>query len=240
MPRERLIVALDLPSLRQAEELADRLAGEVGLFKIGLELFHAEGPRALLRLRDKAGGVFYDCKLHDIPNTIAAAVRRIVPLGVRMLNLHSLAGKAGLAAAREAAEQAAAEAGLVRPRLLGVTLLTSLSPEALREELGIALPLERQVRRLARLCREAGLDGVVASAQEAAAIKADCGRDFLVVCPGIRPAREMAGDQKRIATPAEAIAAGADYLVVGRPITGAPDPVAAARRLVAEIRQALG
>ena len=240
MPRERLIVALDRPRLEEAEEIAERLVEEVGLFKIGLELFHAAGPRALLRLRDKAGGVFYDCKLHDIPNTVAGAVRQIVPLGVRMLNLHALAGREALVAGREAAAEAATKAGLARPRLLAVTVLTSLSEETLRQELGLPVSAEALALHLARLCWEAGLDGVISSPREAAAIKAACGKDFLVVCPGIRPTWAEAGDQKRAATPAEAIAAGADYLVVGRPVTAAADPKAAARRVVAEMRQALG
>jgi len=233
-------VALDLPSLGEAEGLADRLAGEVGLFKVGLELFHAEGPRALLRLRDKAGGLFYDCKLHDIPNTVAAAVRRIVPLGVRMFNVHALAGKAALVAARQATEEAATSTTRSRPSLLGVTLLTSLSEEMLWVELGLREPTENFVLGLSRLCRQAGLDGVIASPQEASAIKTECGRDFLVVCPGIRPAWAGKGDQSRTATPAQALAAGADYLVVGRPITAAPDPVEAARLVVAEMRKSLG
>jgi len=234
-PCERLIVALDVPTLAEAESLVDRLAPHVGLFKVGLQLFHSEGPRVIETLCQKAGPPFYDGKFLDIPNTVAAAAAAITRLGVRMFNVHAMGGKAMMAAAREAAECTAAALGLPRPVVLAVTLVTSLDENTLLEECGVGRPLSEQVVHLAVLAKEAGLDGAIASALEAPAIKRACGPSFLVVCPGIRPAGARADDQARAVTPRLAREAGADYIVVGRPIFQAEDPVQAAQRIVREL-----
>jgi orotidine-5'-phosphate decarboxylase len=235
-PRERLLVALDVPALDDALALAAALRPHAGAFKVGLELCTAAGVPAVVEAVAAAGGaVFLDLKLHDIPNTVAGAVRSVCALGpaVRMLTLHAGGGAAMLRAAVEAAAAAPH-----RPLLLGVTVLTSVDAAALRGELGVAVPLEEHVIHLARLAQAAGLDGVVASPHEAAAIRRACGPGLLIVTPGVRPAWAAAGDQRRVLTPAEALRAGADYLVVGRPITAAADPAGAAARIVAELSEA--
>jgi orotidine-5'-phosphate decarboxylase len=234
-PRERVLAALDVHSLDEALALVGKLQPHVGGFKVGLELCTAEGaPRVVEAVAAAGGAVFLDLKLHDIPNTVAGAVRSVCALGpaVRMLTLHASGGAAMLRAAAEAAAAAPH-----RPLLLGVTVLTSVDGAALRDELGVAAPLEQQVIHLARLAQAAGLDGVVASPHEAAAVRAACGPGLLIVTPGVRPAWAAAGDQRRVLTPAEALRAGADYLVVGRPLTAAPDPAAAAARLADELQE---
>ncbi len=228
----RVIVALDVPALAAAVELARRIGPHVGAVKIGSQLFTAEGPQAVAAMRELGLRVFLDRKFHDIPNTVTAAVRAAAALGVWMLNVHASGGEAMLAAAAEAAR---AEPGR-RPLVLGVTVLTSLDEAALRATLGTTRPRREQVRHLAQACRAAGLDGVVASPQEIGDIRAACGRGFLIVTPGVRPAEAARDDQRRVMTPAEAVQAGADYVVIGRPILAAPDPVEAARRIAAECR----
>jgi len=232
-PSERLFVALDTPVVERAAELARGLRGIVGGVKIGKEFFTAQGPDGV---RAVVGGerLFLDLKFHDIPNTVAGAVRATLPLRPTMLTVHASGGAAMIQAAREAAEEAAEDNDLPRPRIMAITVLTSLDDDDLAAT-GQRGPLADQVRRLALLARDNGADGVVCSARELAVLRAACGPDFLLLVPGIRPRWAAAGDQKRVMTPAEALSAGADYLVVGRPITGQPDPVAAARRIVAEL-----
>jgi orotidine-5'-phosphate decarboxylase len=230
-----MLVALDAPTLDNALTLAAALKPLVGGFKVGLELCTAAGvPRVVEAVAAAGGPVFLDLKLHDIPNTVAGAVRAVCALGptARFLTIHTQGGAAMLRAAAEAAASAAQ-----RPLLLGITLLTSIGPDALRDELGVPTPLEQQVLQLARLAQAAGLDGVVASPYEAAAIRRACGPNFLIVTPGVRPAWAEAGDQQRVLTPAEALAAGADFLVLGRPITAAADPAVAAARIAAELQE---
>jgi orotidine-5'-phosphate decarboxylase len=231
---QRLFVALDVPDRAAAEELAVQLAPLAVGLKVGLELFSAEGPWLVRRLAAQAP-VFLDLKYHDIPATVARATAAATRLGVAMLNLHLAGGEAMVRAAVAARDTAAAEAGLAPPRLVGVTVLTSLDGADLAAVWGAAAPRDASAEalRLALLARDWGLDGVVASAQEAAAIRAACGPDFLIVTPGIRPAGSEAGDQKRVLGPAAALAAGASHLVVGRPVTAAPDPAAACRELLA-------
>ncbi|HEX9247708.1 MAG TPA: orotidine-5'-phosphate decarboxylase [bacterium] len=231
-PRDRLIVALDVPSLEEAQAMAARLAGVVRWYKVGLELYTAAGPAAVAAVKD--GRVFLDLKFHDIPATVAGAVSAATRLGVDLLTVHALGGTAMLLAAAEAALRTAEIIRRRPPAVLGVTLLTSGDAAAMAEA-GIAgTPAEAAVR-LARLARAAGLGGVVASPVDAAAIRAACGPDLLIVCPGIRPAGAAADDQRRVSTPRAAIEAGADVLVVGRPITRAPDPRSAAEALAREI-----
>lgn len=228
-PTARLIAALDTADLPRAEALAEALAPCCGVLKLGLELFAAAGPEAVRRIGARAP-VFLDLKLHDIPNTVAGAVRALLPLRPAMLTLHAAGGTAMLEAARAAAEQA----GTTRPILLAVTVLTSLDAAALAAT-GIAATPADQVLRLARLALAAGADGLVCSPREAAILRQALGPAALLVVPGVRPAGSAAGDQARTATPAEAVAAGADWIVVGRPITNAADPAEAARAIVASL-----
>jgi len=233
--KEKIIIALDVGTKREALALAEAL-NEARIFKIGLELFTAEGPALLeeaVRLGKKP---FLDLKYHDIPNTVAGAVRSATRKGVHMLTLHTSGGIEMMAAAARAALEESARTGKERPVLLGVTILTSLKDEELRR-IGFAHAVADQVLRLAVLAKDSGLDGVVCSPHEIESIKRECGGDFLVVTPGIRPAWAAAQDQKRIMTPAAAIGKGADYLVIGRPITGAPSPQEAFLKVLAELEE---
>ncbi|OGL18231.1 MAG: orotidine 5'-phosphate decarboxylase [Candidatus Rokubacteria bacterium RIFCSPLOWO2_12_FULL_71_22] len=235
-PADRVLVALDVEALGDAERLLDCLAGTLTGCKIGSQLFTAAGPRAVEAARKRGFGVFLDLKYHDIPNTVAGAVREAARLGVSMLNVHASGGLAMMRAAADAATKAAADFGTARPVCLGVTVLTSLDRTALHREVGVAATVEAHVLHLAERAREAGLDGCVASPQEVRALRLGLGRDWVIVTPGIRPGGgEGTDDQVRIATPCAALAAGADYLVVGRPITGASDPAAAAAAIVREL-----
>lgn len=237
--REKLIVALDFPSAQAAARAAEKLRGRVGMFKVGLELFAAEGPVLARYLVATGEKIFLDLKLHDIPNTVRAAAREAAQLGVTILNVHASGGRKMMEAAREGAEEGARRIGRPRPLVVAVTVLTSLGDNNLGE-IGVTGGAEEAVLRLARLARDAGLDGVVASPREVAGLRRELGRDFVIVTPGIRPAAAAAGDQVRVATPAAAVQAGADFLVVGRPITSAPDPGFAAEAVVAEMENALG
>jgi orotidine-5'-phosphate decarboxylase len=228
--RERLIVALDVPSEGDARALADALAGHVGLFKVGSQLFTAAGPEIVHELVARGEKVFLDIKYHDIPNTVAGAVAAASRLGVSLMTVHALGGQAML-------EAAVGATPAIGARLLAVTILTSHDQGSLGT-LGLSGDVAANVQRLARMAQAAKVDGVVASPHEVALIRACCGKDFLVVTPGIRPAGARAGDQARLATPAAALAAGADYLVVGRPITEAKDPAAAADAIVREMETA--
>ena len=232
--KDRLFVALDVERLDEADALLERLAGEIGGCKIGSQLFTAAGPLAVEHALKRGFRVFLDLKYHDIPNTVAGAVREATRLGVFIVNVHASGGRAMLRAAAEAATRAAGDFAVPRPLVIGVTVLTSLDRRALETEVGVPATVEAHVLRLAEQGRTAGLDGCVASAREIALLRNALGRRWVIVTPGIRPA-ERVDDQIRTATPAAAVAAGADYLVVGRPITAAPNPVAAARAIVEEI-----
>ena len=234
---DRLLVALDVASLDEAESLLARLEGTLRGCKIGSQLFTAAGPAAIETARKRGFRVFLDLKFHDIPNTVAAAVREATRLGVFMLNIHASGGLAMARAGAEAAAKAAGDLGMPRPLCLGVTVLTSLDRTALHREVGVPASVESHVLHLAAVAREAGLDGCVASPQEIGALRLAMGPGWIIVTPGIRPGggAKRPDDQMRIATPRRALAAGADYLVVGRPITGAPDPAAAARAILAEL-----
>jgi orotidine-5'-phosphate decarboxylase len=234
-PGNRLIAAIDVPGRIEADELIHRLDGAADWIKVGLELFIAAGPDLV---RDYAAGglrVMLDLKLHDIPATVERAVARACDLGARLLTIHAGGGRAMIEAAAAAAARAGG--GPARLRILAVTVLTSLDQRDLGE-VGEDLPVAELVARRARLAREAGADGVVASPHEAAAVRRIAPRDFLIVTPGVRGAGNTAADQKRVASPGEALAAGADLIVVGRPIRDASNPAAAARAIAAELASA--
>ena len=240
-PRSSLIVALDFDALSTALSFAKQIANVVGMFKIGSQLFTSAGPEAVKQIAQLGSEIFLDLKFHDIPNTVAGAVLASASLpGVQLVNVHALGGAAMLRAAAQAIS-AGVPLGADRARLLAVTVLTSMDPKATRE-VGLGGTPATRVVKLAQLAQKAGVDGVVASVQEAKAIRKACGRDFLIVTPGVRPKEKAAGkktdDQARTATPREAIQAGADFIVVGRPILAAADPRAAAQEIVDEIAAA--
>lgn len=229
MSDPRVIVALDYPEAAPALAMASRLDPQSCRLKVGKELYTAAGPSLVEKLRGSGFEVFLDLKYHDIPNTVAAACAAAANLGVWMVNVHAMGGRAMMAAAREALERHPR-----RPRLVAVTVLTSLAGPDLAE-VGFADDARAGVSRLARLAQACGLDGVVCSPQEAPVLREQCGRDFTLVTPGVRPATAAKDDQQRIATPRQAIAGGADYIVIGRPVTRAPDPLAALRAVLDEI-----
>ncbi len=239
LAKDRLIVALDVDSIARARELVARLKQLVGMFKVGSQLFTAAGPDIVREIVQYGEKVFLDLKFHDIPNTVASAAAEAARLGVTLLNVHASGGREMMRRAAAAVSETATKEGLPRPALLAVTVLTSMDSTSLRE-IGVQASPEDQVAELAKLAAASGMDGVVASPQEVVLIrKVVIKPDFLVVTPGIRPLKSPSADQKRVMTPVEAIHAGADYLVVGRPIIDAPDPAAAARELVAEIQAAI-
>jgi orotidine-5'-phosphate decarboxylase len=231
---KRLIVALDVPTLEQMKALVVALGDTVNYYKVGMELFYGAGAEAISYLRSQGKEVFLDLKLHDIPNTVAQSARVLTRLGATMFNIHASGGLAMMKAAAGAVAETAGTLNLERPKLIAVTVLTSMNA-AEWSELGYTVPIASQAAHLARLAKEAGLDGVVASPQEAPLIRRECGPDFLIVTPGVRPVGSAGNDQSRVATPAGALAAGASQLVIGRPITAAPDPKAAAAAILAEM-----
>jgi orotidine-5'-phosphate decarboxylase len=229
MSDPKIIVALDYPNAKSALALVARLDPKLCKVKVGKELYTAAGPQLIDNINKSGFPIFLDLKYHDIPNTAAAACAAAAALGVWMLNVHALGGRAMLSAASEAIGKAARP-----PKLIAVTLLTSMGAGDMAD-VGLVGNPQEAVARLARLAQDCGLDGVVCSPQEAAALRKQCGKDFMLVTPGVRPAGSAQNDQQRVATPRQAIADGANYLVIGRPITGAPDPLEALRRISAEI-----
>jgi orotidine-5'-phosphate decarboxylase len=231
-PRQRLAVALDYPDAEAALRFVDSLGNTCQWFKVGMELYYAAGNPFVHLLRNRGFDIFLDLKLHDIPNTVAGAVRSVTQSGASLLTIHASGGAAMMAAAAEAAQAPGS------PRLLAVTVLTSMDASELTG-IGVTASPADQVVRLAKLAKQSGIDGMVCSAQEVAAVRAATGPETLLVIPGIRPAGSAIGDQKRIATPANAIADGASILVVGRPITRAADPAAATQAILHEIEEQL-
>jgi orotidine-5'-phosphate decarboxylase len=229
LAKDRLIVALDVPSAAQARQLVQTLGETVNIYKVGKQLFTAEGPQLVRDLVASGRKVFLDLKFHDIPNTVAEAVRSAAGLGVSMLTVHASGGSKMLKTAAEAAEQSPG-----KPVVLAVTVLTSLSDSDL-QELGVSGNVLSQVLRLGALARTAGCGGLVASALEARELRRELGEGFAIVTPGVRPADAEIGDQARVVTPRDAIAAGASHIVVGRPILAAKDPASAAQQILAEM-----
>ena len=232
--KEKIIFALDFDSFNAAREWVTLLAGRVGMFKVGKQLFTAHGPDIVRMIVDSGGKVFLDLKYHDIPNTVAMASLEAARLGVRLFNLHALGGYEMMSRTMDTLSREFPDGK--RAKVLAVTILTSSTEDTLRE-VGIDLPVAEMVVKLALLAKKAGIDGVVASPLEIPLIRAACGNDFLIVTPGVRPVFAATDDQKRVMTPGQAVAAGASYLVIGRPIAAAPDPLQAVEAIVDEIMQ---
>jgi orotidine-5'-phosphate decarboxylase len=234
--KEKIILALDVETKDQAAAWVEKTKDQVGLYKVGKQLFTAEGPDVVRMIKKGGGRVFLDLKFHDIPNTVAAASVEALRLGADIFNVHALGGYNMMARSAEAVQNEAERLSIEKPMLIAVTILTSMNEEALRGA-GIATPLAEEVGRLAMLAKKAGLDGVVASPQEIGLIRECCGEDFKIITPGVRPAFASKDDQMRTMTPADAVKAGADYLVIGRPITKAENPAKAARMIAEEMCQ---
>src|SRR5256712_4411294 len=235
--RERLIVALDVGDLGEVKELVKLLASEVGMFRFGKQLFTPAGPQAVRLIQELGGKVFLDLKFHDIPNTVPKAAVEATRLGVKMFNVHASGSLEMMRATAKEARRVCHQQNLRKPIMLAVTVLTSLNQDDLKR-VGVDGRVADQVVRLALLTKEAGMDGVVASPHEVADIRSACGRRFVIVTPGIRPRDAGRNDQQRVMTPADAIQASVDYIVVRRPILAAKDPVAAARKIIAEMQGA--
>jgi orotidine-5'-phosphate decarboxylase len=234
--KDRLIVALDVDTEEKAVELAEKLKNDVRFFKIGFELFSSCGPAIVRRIKETDSDIFLDLKLHDIPNTVSKAAAVATRLGVYMFNVHALGGYDMMKKTMEIVEEEAERQGIERPKVIAVTILTSMDEAGLKR-IGVGGSIKEEVLKLAKLAKDAGLDGVVASPSEAKMIRQEMGKNFLIVTPGVRPAWAAASDQKRIATPRAAIADGADFIVVGRPITEAINPIEAAREILKEIEE---
>ena len=238
MSDDRLIVALDVHTMQDVERLVKTLGNTVTYYKVGMALFYSVGPDVVQWLKEQGKHVFLDLKLHDIPNTVAGGLTSLMGLGADIVNVHASGGYTMMKTAADKLHEAAKEQGIPCPKIIGVTVLTSMNEDDWAK-LGETEPMADRVTRLAKLAKAAGLDGVVASPQEAAGIRAACGDDFLIVTPGVRPAGASLDDQSRIATPAQALKNGATHLVIGRPIRAAKDPKAAALSILKEMNHAI-
>ena len=233
-PKDRIFCAIDTTDLDHAIDLASKLSGVIGGAKLGKEFFAAHGPQGVQAVAKVGMPIFLDVKYHDIPNTVPGAIRAVTPMGLKIVNVHAAGGIEMMKRAGEAARETAAKAGVEAPWVIAVTILTSMDQHDL-DDVGLKGPIDERVVKLAELTQKSGLDGVVCSAREITSVRAACGPDFKLITPGIRPAWAASNDQKRVVTPADAVAMGSDVLVIGRPITKADDPVDAARRIVAEV-----
>ena len=234
---DRLIIALDVDTFDKMKGMVDTLGDSVSFYKVGMELYYGAGRKTVRYLRENGKKIFLDLKLHDIPNTVGYSVASVMRLGVNLLTVHAQGGRAMMEAAARSAWISSEELGIERPKILAVTVLTSFDDEGW-QEIGGRLPIQEHVLQLAKLAKDSGVDGVIASPREAAAIRKLCGPDFEIVTPGIRPAFAQMDDQRRIATPCEALADGASKLVIGRPVTRAVDPRSAVRLILDEMREA--
>lgn len=236
-PQDRIILALDVDSEAQALNLVEKLADSVGAFKVGMQLYNQLGPSIVRRIQDLGGRVFVDLKFHDIPNTVAGAAKVMTGLNCFMFNVHASGGREMMAAAMKAVREESTRLGCEPPLVLAVTVLTSISEQQLHDDMFVSRSLEQTVVGWAQMAKECGMNGVVCSPREIAPIRQACGSDFVIVTPGIRPLWSEKNDQKRITTPREALKIGADYMVIGRPITAASDPREAARRIIEELEE---
>ena len=237
MNSERLIIALDLESLSEAERVVDLLKEKISVFKIGLQLFTKEGPKAVEMVNRKGGKVFLDLKYHDIPNTVAKAAKEATRLGVFMFSIHTLGGNDMMKMCRDSVVETSMKEGIGRPSIIGITILTSIDQKTLND-LGIKETLKDEARHLSEKALRSGLDGVVASPEEVKSIRESCGRDFIIITPGIRPEGSQHNDQKRIMTPRDAVREGANFLVIGRPVLMAEDPLKAVEEILRTIHDA--
>ena len=239
LAKEKIIVALDVDKVEEALALTDKLSPYVGMFKVGMQLFYKAGPEVVRHIKKEGVKVFLDLKLHDIPNTVGQAARGLSGLGADIIIVHAAGGTSMMRSAVEAVKGSAVAMNIPVPMVISVTVLTSIDQNIFNQEVGIQGEIKNRVRTWSLLTKDSGLDGVVASPQEISIIREACGKDFKIITPGIRPTWAAAGDQRRIMTPAEAVLHGASYLVVGRPITGAQDPVLAAQKIQSEIAEVL-
>ncbi|OIO64073.1 orotidine 5'-phosphate decarboxylase [Candidatus Woesearchaeota archaeon CG1_02_33_12] len=235
--RERLVLALDVDDFSSAENLVGLLKDYVGVFKVGSQLFTSEGTKIIDMITKAKARVFLDLKFHDIPNTVKGAAESATKLGVYMFNVHASGGYEMMKAAADAAIETSIKLGIKKPLILGVTVLTSINQEILEKEVGVNKAVKEHVVHLAKLAKSAGLDGVVASPHEIKDIRDACGKNFIILTPGIRPAGEEINDQKRIMTPKQALEQGADFIVIGRPIRNAENPVEAAKNIIKEMER---
>lgn len=233
--KDKIILALDVAEQSSAVEIVETFKDHIDIFKVGTELFTSAGPKVVEDIISRGKKVFLDLKFHDIPNTVSKSVRAAAEMGVFMLNVHASGGLEMMKRAADTLSEASSEKGITRPKLIAVTILTSIDQTILQKEVGIEKTMKTEVTHLAELARNAGLDGVVASPHETEFIRSHCGKDFLIVTPGIRPSWAETDDQKRTMTPAEALKKGADYLVMGRAILAQPDPIGAIKRIEEEI-----
>lgn len=235
MADERIIAALDVRSMEEVKKLVEGLGNTISFYKVGMELFYAVGPQVIKYLKDNGKKVFLDLKLHDIPNTVAEGLVSLMKLGVDIFNVHASGGLTMMTKAANRVKEEAAQLGITAPKLIAITVLTSINEDDWAG-LGMNTPIDKQVLRLAKLTQQAGLDGVVASPREAKAIRELCGSDFMIITPGVRPQGAKKDDQSRIATPKQALLNGASQLVIGRPIYQAAEPLKAAQHIIAEIK----
>ncbi len=237
--RDRLVLALDVNTMEEAQKLVTELRDYVGVFKVGLQLYTSVGPDIIKMIQDEGREIFFDGKFHDIPNTVAKASANLVKHGVSFFNVHITGGSKMISTCLKLSRETAKSCGLPKPTVLGVTLLTSFGQKTLTEELLINRNIDDYVSQLAKVAKDSGLDGIIASATDVPKIKKACGEDFIILCPAIRPTWSVVNDQIRVVTPKDAIKTGVDYLVVGRPITSAKDRVSAAKLVLDEMEEAL-
>lgn len=237
--RDRLVLALDVNTMAEAKELVTELKDYVGVFKVGLQLFTSVGPDIIKMIQDEGREIFFDGKFHDIPNTVAKASANLVKHGVTFFNIHTTGGSKMISTTVKLAKETAKSLGLPKPTILGVTILTSFGQRTLTEELLICQNIDDYVGKLAKLGKDSGLDGIIASATDVPKIRKECGEDFIILCPAIRPTWSVVNDQIRVVTPTDAIKMGVDYLVIGRPITSASDKVSAAKLVLDEVEEAI-
>jgi orotidine-5'-phosphate decarboxylase len=237
-PKERIILALDVSDYNEAVDMVSNFKDHIEIFKVGSELFTSAGPKIIETIHSMGKKVFLDLKFHDIPNTVIKSSLAVAKQGIFMFNVHTMGGYEMMHAAAKALSEFALDNNSVRPKLIGVTILTSIDQTALKDDLGVELRMSAQVKHLATMAERAGMDGVVASAEDAEMIRAQTGKGFLIVTPGIRPSWVETDDQKRTLTPKKALQMGADYLVIGRAITSQPAPLEALKRIESEIADA--